>query len=30
RGMNQVSRLLLGSVSNKVINSSPCTVVIVK
>lgn len=30
RGMNQVSRLILGSVSNKVINSSPCTVVIVK
>lgn len=30
RGMNQVSRILMGSVSNKVLNSSPCTVVIVK
>ncbi len=30
RGMNPVSRLLMGSVSNKVLNSSPCTVVIVK
>jgi nucleotide-binding universal stress UspA family protein len=30
RGVNPISRFLLGSVSSKVLNYSPCTVVIVK
>lgn len=30
RGLNQVQRLFLGSVSNKVLNLSPCSVLVVK
>lgn len=30
RGLNKVQRLLLGSVSNKVLNLAPCSVLVVK